>query len=493
MNRPVQGSGADVSAGLPRLLDHRLHPDRPAPRHQRASSASLIDEAHARGIKVFFDIITNHTADVIDYEEGAYTYVHEVGRPVRRRRRHRLRRLAVRRPATRSRSSTRRRRSRTRRSSGPPEDETVKVPAWLNDPTLYHNRGNAAFDGPRATCTATSSGSTTCSPSSRRSVDGMIDIYQYWVGFGVDGFRIDTVKHVNMEFWQKFAPEMLDAAHESGADDFFMFGEVYDANPAAMSRYTTEGGLQATIDFGFQARAQGFATGRPTTELRDLFAGDDYYTDADSNAYSLPTFLGNHDMGRIGTSSRTPAVAPDEQLSRSLLAHALMYLTRGQPVVYYGDEQGFTGDGGDKDARQDMFAQPGGQLQRRRPHRHRRHDGGGQLRPGAPDLPAPRRAVRACATSTRRWPTAPRSTGTPATTRACTRSAASTPTSRSSTSSPRTTRPARRRSASRRSTRGRRSSRSGRRGRRRCGPTRRAGSRSPCRRCPPSSGGRRSR
>ena len=33
-----------------------------------------------------------------------------------------------------------------------------------------------------------------------------------------------------------------------------------------------------------------------------------------------------------------------------------MYFTRGQPVVYYGDEQGFTGDGGDQDARQDMFA-----------------------------------------------------------------------------------------------------------------------------------------
>ena len=32
-----------------------------------------------------------------------------------------------------------------------------------------------------------------------------------------------------------------------------------------------------------------------------------------------------------------------------------MYLTRGQPVVYYGDEQGFVGDGGDQDARQDMF------------------------------------------------------------------------------------------------------------------------------------------
>ena len=32
-----------------------------------------------------------------------------------------------------------------------------------------------------------------------------------------------------------------------------------------------------------------------------------------------------------------------------------MYLSRGNPVIYYGDEQGFTGDGGDQDARQDMF------------------------------------------------------------------------------------------------------------------------------------------
>ena len=46
----------------------------------------------------------------------------------------------------------------------------------------------------------------------------------------------------------------------------------------------------------------------------------------------------------------------DELLQRDILAHQLMYLTRGQPVIYYGDEQGFTGAGGDKDARQDMFA-----------------------------------------------------------------------------------------------------------------------------------------
>ncbi|WP_145379430.1 hypothetical protein, partial [Staphylococcus epidermidis] len=36
--------------------------------------------------------------------------------------------------------------------------------------------------------------------------------------------------------------------------------------------------------------------------------------------------------------------------------HELMYFSRGNPVVYYGDEQGFTGPGGDQDARQTMFA-----------------------------------------------------------------------------------------------------------------------------------------
>ena len=46
----------------------------------------------------------------------------------------------------------------------------------------------------------------------------------------------------------------------------------------------------------------------------------------------------------------------DELMKRTQLANSLMYLTRGQPVVYYGDEQGFMGAGGDKDARQDMFA-----------------------------------------------------------------------------------------------------------------------------------------
>jgi hypothetical protein len=112
------------------------------------------------------------------------------------------------------------------------------------------------------------------------------------------------------------------------------------------------------LDFPFQAAAQSFAANSGSTDaLRDFFAGDDWYTDADSNAYQLPTFLGNHDMGRIGrfVQQANGGAADSELLARDRLAHQLMYLSRGNPVVYYGDEQGFTGDGGDQDARQDMF------------------------------------------------------------------------------------------------------------------------------------------
>ena len=60
------------------------------------------------------------------------------------------------------------------------------------------------------------------------------------------------------------------------------------------------------------------------------------------------------------------AIRPATCSTGTELANALMFLTRGQPVVYYGDEQGFIGGGGDKDARQDMFATQVAELRRRR-------------------------------------------------------------------------------------------------------------------------------
>src|SRR6185312_2144614 len=131
-------------------------------------------------------------------------------------------------------------------------------------------------------------------------VDGFIDVFKDWVDFGIDGFRIDTVKHVNFEFWEKWTTAVLDHAHQKGKEDFFMFGEVYSADQKILSPYVRKTDMNSVLDFAFQDGAVGYAAGNSARGLQSLFAGDDYFTTPHSSSTALPTFLGNHDMGRVG-------------------------------------------------------------------------------------------------------------------------------------------------------------------------------------------------
>jgi alpha-amylase len=319
---------------------------------------ALVDAAHTRGMKVYFDIITNHTADVIGYEEGARTaYVPKDKEPYK---------TAAGTPFDdRDYAGTGDFPALSPTVSFPyiPEldssEQNLKVPSWLNDVTLYHNRGNTTFTS-EDSYYGDFFGLDDLFTEHPRVVDGMIEIYKTWIGeLGIDGFRIDTMKHVNDEFWQKFGPEVLAYARSQGKDEFFMFGEVFDLSRPFTSTFTTRNTMQAVLDFPFQDAARNFASkGAPTNQLGTFFENDDWYTDADSNVYQLPTFLGNHDMGRIGffVKADNAGATEDELLARDRLAHELMYFSRGNPVIYYGDEQGFTGTGGDQVARQTMFA-----------------------------------------------------------------------------------------------------------------------------------------
>src|SRR5205085_11868004 len=97
--------------------------------------------------------------------------------------------------------------------------------------------------------------------------------------------------------------------------------------------------------------------GTSTAEaMTNRVADDDYFRTASGVAPTPPTFLGNHDMGRAAEQiqSRSNA-AGDALLAQALLGYDLLYLLRGAPVVYYGDEVGMIGMGGDQQSRQDMF------------------------------------------------------------------------------------------------------------------------------------------
>jgi glycosidase len=363
-NKPTQPDSTDLyghSAGYHGYwIEDFLHVDPHL--GTDAQFAGLVDEAHERGMKVVMDIVTNHTADVIQLEGNAgyrnkrdFPYLDADGQPFDDSDYAYSGQPDYTFPEVNAGSFP-------YTPTVPPGEEDAKNPAWLNDPLLYHNRGNTSFTGENSLY-GDFFGLDDLWTERREVVEGMVDIYSHWIDeFGVDGFRIDTTKHVNMEFWQKFGPDILAAAHARGIDGFFAFGEVFDQTfgPQFMSEFSTRGRLPSTIDFGFQVAARGFASeGTSADALRDFFALDDYYTDTDSNAYAQPTFLGNHDMGRIGYFLQRvdqQGASDAKLLARSQLAHALMFFSRGQPVVYYGDEQGFVGDGGDKDAREDMFA-----------------------------------------------------------------------------------------------------------------------------------------
>ncbi|MDG5804220.1 pullulanase-type alpha-1,6-glucosidase [Streptomyces ossamyceticus] len=355
-NQPVQGTGANASAGYHGYWITDFTKVDP---HFGTNKdlETLISKAHAKGMKVFFDVITNHTADVVDYKEksydylskGAFPYLTKDGKP-----------FDDADYADGAKAFPKvDRDSFPRTPVVPPSKKNLKVPAWLNDPTMYHNRGDSTWAGESATY-GDFVGLDDLWTERPEVVEGMEKIYEKWVrDFRIDGFRIDTVKHVNTEFWTQWATALDAHAAKKGRDDFFMFGEVYSADTSVTSPYVTQGRLDSTLDFPFQDAARAYASQGGSAEKLAAVFGDDYkYTTDKANAYEQVTFLGNHDMGRIGTFLKQddPKAGDAELLAKDRLANELMFLTRGNPVVYYGDEQGFTGAGGDKDARQTLFA-----------------------------------------------------------------------------------------------------------------------------------------
>ncbi|MPY62348.1 pullulanase-type alpha-1,6-glucosidase, partial [Streptomyces spongiae] len=352
-NQPVQGTGSNASAGYHGYWITDFTQVDP---HFGTNKdlENLISKAHAKGMKVFFDVITNHTADVVDYEEksydylskGAFPYLTKDGEPFDD---------ADYADGTKAFPAV----DTAAFPRTPKVTRSTKVPSWLNDPTMYHNRGDSTYAG-ESTTYGDFSGLDDLWTERPEVVRGMEKIYERWVrDFDVDGFRIDTVKHVNTEFWTQWATALDAYAAKHGRDDFFMFGEVYSADTSVTSPYVTQGRLDSTLDFPFQDAARSYASqGGSAKRLASVF-GDDYkYTTDKANAYEQVTFLGNHDMGRIGyfLKQDNPKATDAELLAKDRLANELMFLSRGNPVVYYGDEQGFTGSGGDKDARQTMFA-----------------------------------------------------------------------------------------------------------------------------------------
>ncbi len=189
-------------------------------------------------------------------------------------------------------------------------------------------------------------------PSNPDVLDYFVDAYTQWLDQGAAAFRIDTIKHMPIEFWQTFAARIREHS-----PDYFMFAEAFSYSAEEIAAYTRpENGAIRVLDFpGQEAMSAVFADDEGYDRLLSaLHLESGVY----ENPYELLTFYDNHDMARIS--------ADDDGF---VDAHNWLFTSRGIPVVYYGSEIGFRRGTDQHAGNRDYF----GQENIDRAKRHRIH------------------------------------------------------------------------------------------------------------------------
>ena len=159
----------------------------------------------------------------------------------------------------------------------------------------------------------------------------------------IDGYRLDTVRHVPQEFWEDFSK-----AVKAEKENFYLLGEVFDYDPRNIAKYNGVG-IDGFADFP-QAREMRDVFQKPDVDMDRLFNFWKYNQTYFENPYLMGTFIDNHDMTRF-----TNLITQNKQFpgTRWKLALAYMYTVPGLPVLYYGSEIALSG-GEDPDNRKLM-------------------------------------------------------------------------------------------------------------------------------------------
>lgn len=310
----------------------------------REDLRELVRQAHARDMFVILDIIINHTGDNWAYP-GNYPYYYWKDAPG---------------PYDfgfwREIDPT----------EGFQEDDAV-WPRELQDKDCYKRRGQIRNWYDRQEAINGDFLSLKELNITRTDVlDTLIRAYKYWIATAdIDGFRIDTVKHMEDTATALFCNAIREYTRRIGKYNFFIFGEVV-GDDAVIQRYigrnasipgTSERfpSLDACLDFPLyfilEEVIKGFSS---PILLRDRYERfKTIYTDHGGAGEYFVTFVDNHDqMARpyrrfLHNNSHT-----------AQMIQAICYLltSQGVPCIYYGSEQNFDG-GGDSDAyvRECMF------------------------------------------------------------------------------------------------------------------------------------------
>lgn len=306
----------------------------------RQDLVRLVDEAHRRGMRVFLDAVANHAGDVFHYAGGPKQYAddhrqYEIGEWVH---------------------------------------PDYPVPVELRNPAYYHRRGEIrawAWDslpetqwGDFFNLKGFNNDET---PEGLALQEILIRCHRYWIREAdIDGYRMDAVKHMGEMAVARFCQAMREYAHAVGKRDFFLFGELV-AGDEAINRYAgpnTPGqrgdrtvfyGLNSVLDFPLYWVLPGVIKGaRPPSDLVNRYEAlrERALSRGELGRY-LVTFIDNHDQIGQPRKARFARGASDEQVIAGV---GFLLCALGTACIYYGTEQGFSGEGpGEEAVREAMF------------------------------------------------------------------------------------------------------------------------------------------
>ena len=153
--------------------------------------------------------------------------------------------------------------------------------------------------------------------------------------YGVDYFRVDTVKHVDSTTWAALKNSTTEVNRS-----FKMIGEYFGAGYASNGSSLGTGQMDADLDFDFNDQATSFVSGNISSVEKFLSARNS----ALNNTYMTGQFLSSHDEdGFKAALMKGKGYTKDQATSAALVAATLQLTAKGIPVIYYGEEVGLSG------------------------------------------------------------------------------------------------------------------------------------------------------
>lgn len=317
----------------------------------REDLKELVEKAHARGIYIILDVIINHSGDVFLYKSDDTPYNGEQY-PVQAFR------------------------NKNGEAAVDPENpdydqqwpeggiwpqELFKLETFTRKGYITDWDSDPEYrDGDFYSLKNINTGSgdlTNYNPSEALKV--LTECYKYWIAYAdLDGFRLDTVKHINPGAVRYFTTEIKEFAQTLGKKEFFVVGEITGGMEFA-KMICEKTGLNAALGINkIPENLENVAKGYyPAENYFSIFTNSEVVSEGKEQWYhkNVMTMFDDHDM--VYQQQHKERFCADKNTSPFLTnAEFINFFTAGIPCIYYGTEQAFDGSGDqDKYIRESMF------------------------------------------------------------------------------------------------------------------------------------------